>query len=69
MEPSFRSRAGVARRGSPRWRSKMLFAGSVAFILAAATPASAIVINDIWNFCAIVGPPEVNFHTKHLKPF
>ena len=46
MEPSFRSRAGVARPGSLRWRSKMLLAGSAAFILAAATPASAIVIND-----------------------
>jgi hypothetical protein len=49
MEPSFRSRAGVARRGSPRSRSKMLLAGSAAFILAAATPASAIVINDALN--------------------
>src|SRR4029453_10642582 len=56
MEPSFRSRAGVARRGSP-WRSKMLSAGYVAFILAAATPASAIVINDAFNPAA---PPVVD---------
>jgi hypothetical protein len=46
MEPSFRSRADVARRGSPRWHSKMLLAGSAASILAAAAPASAIVINN-----------------------
>jgi hypothetical protein len=46
MEPSFRSRADVARPGSLRWRSKMLLASSAAFILASVAPASAIVIND-----------------------
>jgi hypothetical protein len=49
MEPSFRSRADVARPGSLRWRSKMLLASSAAFILASVAPASAIVINDALN--------------------
>jgi hypothetical protein len=44
-----RSWGGVARPGSLRWRSKLLFAGSVAFILASVAPASAIVINDALN--------------------
>src|SRR6188472_3292087 len=48
MEPLL-SRAVLPRRGSPRGPSKMLFAGSVAFILVATTPASAIVINDALN--------------------
>ncbi len=57
MEPSFRSRADVARPGSLRWRSKMLLASSAAFILASVPPASAIVINDALDPLA---PPVVD---------
>jgi len=52
-----RSRSGVARPGSLRWRSKMLLASSAAFILAAVAPASAIVINNAFNPSA---PPVVD---------
>src|SRR5262249_48125137 len=41
--------SGAARPGSLRWRSKMLLAGTAAFVLAAAAPASAIVINDAFS--------------------